>query len=232
MWGKNARSIVTATALLAACTGSPGSTTVADTETAAHPHEPAVQWLSTMGPPGRYRFATTFDNVVEDPFQITVDVPDGYEGFAEVAALKQGTSQTGLSTLAVGDIYADACHWDGAVVGGTSTADEVVDALVNQAGLQVTEPTWITVDGFAGTYLERTVPMGTDLSRCHQGEFRVYLDRAGGNRYLDPGQRDLLWVVDVDGVPLVIDAAFADGADLIVRHQIFEMVESIQIDQL
>jgi hypothetical protein len=79
--------------------------------------------------------------------------------------------------------------------------------------------------------MERTVPARTNLGRCDQAQFRVWLDTGGGERYLGgPRQVDLLWIVDVDGVPLVIDASLAAGATAQGRAELLEMVESIQID--
>ena len=44
------------------------------------------------------------------------------------------------------------------------------------------------------------------------------------------GQLGLLWVLDVEGVPLVIEAALDAGTSAQVRAELLQMVESIQID--
>ncbi len=54
--------------------------------------------------------------------------------------------------------------------------------------------------------MERAVPATVDLSTCDLRQFRVYRSPDVGGRLLESGQRQLLWIVDVDGVPLVIDA--------------------------
>jgi hypothetical protein len=56
------------------------------------------------------------------------------------------------------------------------------------------------------------------------------VDPNGEERYVYPGQLDLLWIVDVDGVPLVIDASLDPGTSAEVRAELLQMVESIQID--
>jgi len=55
-----------------------------------------------------------------------------------------------------------------------SSTDGMAAALGSQEGLRVSAPTAVTVDGFAGTYLERLVPNGTDFRECDLGEFHVY----------------------------------------------------------
>lgn len=44
---------------------------------------------------------------------ITIDVPDGYQSVGEAVVLKDGVSQTSVSTLAISDGYADPCRWQG-----------------------------------------------------------------------------------------------------------------------
>jgi hypothetical protein len=79
--------------------------------------------------------------------------------------------------------------------------------------------------------MERTVPARTNLGRCDQAQFGVWLDTGGGERYLGrPRQVDLLWIVDVDDAPLVIDASLAAGATARGRAELLQTEESIQID--
>jgi hypothetical protein len=94
----------------------------------------------------------------------------------------------------------------------------------------VSTPTDTRVDGYAGMYLERTVPTGTKLTDCDGNEFRPWLGTDGGARYILPGQLDLLWIVDVDGVPLVIDVAIRSPRWAHVRAELIQIVESIRID--
>jgi hypothetical protein len=184
---------------------------------------------------GRYVF-TSFDPGLDASHRITIDVADGYAGFERWAAIKSGTSQTAVSTMAIGDVYADACQWKGALLdrSAISSTDEVVAALTSQKGLRVSTPTDVTLDGFAGTYMERRVPARTNLSDYDGGQFWVYLDASrgspGGSRYLVPGELQLLWILDVEGVPLVLDASLNPGTSAQIRAELVQMVESVRID--
>ena len=182
--------------------------------------------------PGTYSFST-FVPDFDASHRITMSVPDGYEGGGGYVALKlDRTSQTGVSVWAVGDVYADPCDRVGSLLDppAGSSVDGLVAALASQQGLRVSTPISVTVDGFPATYMERTVPAGTDIAGCHGGEFRVWLATDGGARYLDPGQQDLLWILDVDGVPLVIDAALEAGISAQDRAEIIRIAESVRID--
>ena len=181
--------------------------------------------------PGRYVFASS-DPGLDASHRITIDVPDGYRGFEGVAAVKIGTDQTAVSTTTIEGVYADACRWEGTLDrSAVSSTDDVVAALASQKGLRASTPTGVTVDGLAGTYMERRVPASTDPSDCDGGQFRVYPTADDGERYLGgAGQLSLLWVVDVDGVPLVIEASLDAGTSAQIRAELVQMVESIRID--
>jgi hypothetical protein len=182
--------------------------------------------------PGRYVF-TTDDPNLDASYRVTMDVPEGYLGLGGGAILKPGTSQTGVSTWAIGNVYADACQWRGTLLdrSAISSTDDLVAALANQKGLWVSTPTDVTIDGFAGTYMERTFPARMSLTDCDGVQFRVWLDAGGGVRWLgSPGQLDLLWILDVDGAPLVIDVALEVDAPAHDRAELLRMVDSIRID--
>ena len=215
------------------------------TDTTEIPTEQAIPPLpsgSPSGPlePGRYVF-TSSDPGLDASHRITIEVPDGYVGFDGVAAVKAGTNRgPAVITLAISGVYADACQWKGTLLDGSavSSNDDVVAALANQKGLRVSTPTGVTVDGFAGTYMERTVPAQTRISDCDGAKtpgdqepvFKVYRSPGFGDRLLRAGQLGLLWVLDVEGVPLVIEAALDAGTSSQVRAELLQMVESIQID--
>jgi hypothetical protein len=208
----------------------PGST-VTPTPTPAA--SPIPELSSATGPlaPGTY-VVSTLDPEFDASHRITIDVPDGYEGFEGFAVGPSGGDQTKVSVWVVGYVYEDPCHRRGTPmeVAVASSVESLVAALANQRGLHTSTPTDIEVDGYTGMYLERTVPAGTTLTDCDGNEFRPWLGTDYGARYILPGQIDLLWIVDVDGVPLVIDAAIGSPRWEHVRDELLQMVESIRID--
>ena len=174
--------------------------------------------------PGRYVFS-------DAALELTIDVPDGYSSVGGAAVLKNGFTQTSVSTLAINGVYADPCRWQGGNPSAISSTDEAVAALASQKGLRVSAPTEVTVDGFAATYLERRVPNGTDVSDCDLGEFHVFTSPEWGDRWLGSGGHlQQLWILDIDGVPLVIDASVQPETSAKVKEELLKMVQSIQID--
>jgi hypothetical protein len=95
----------------------------------------------------------------------------------------------------------------------------------------VSTPTDVTLAGFAGKRMGRTVPAGVNLADCDDGQFRFWLDAGGGERNTPfTGEHQELWVLDVDGVPLVIEAAWPSEASASVQAELIQMVKSVHID--
>ena len=180
-------------------------------------------------PPGRYAFTSYSD--LDDSYWITMDVPSGWGG-NDGHVIFKGPGQ-GISTWVVRNVYADPCAWTGTLLDppAGSSVDRLVAALAAQKDRHASTPTHVTVDGFTGTYMELTTPAGIDLAGCDGGQFRSWVD-SGGSRYTEPGQRDMLWIIDVDGIPLVIDAALGAGTTRRDRAERTRIVESAQIEPL
>jgi hypothetical protein len=187
---------------------------------------------------GRY-VITTYNAAFNASHRITIDVPDGYEGVGFGVGLQVlktpvsvSGSDTGVALYDVGYSFADACNWSG-TQSPISSADELVAALAGQQGLRPSPPTDVIVSGSSGTFMELTVPAQTKLDRCRSGRMQAWALTGDGSSWIwlnNPGQHDLLWILEVDGLPLVIDAFLAADASAQDRAELLQMVESIQID--
>jgi len=92
-----------------------------------------------------------------------------------------------------------------------------------------TSPTEIVVDGYAGTAIELTVPADLDFATCWAGEFRSWTNTEDAARFHQgPGQHDLLWIIDVDGTRVVIDAGFYEGTSAADMAELQAILDSIQ----
>ncbi len=151
-------------------------------------------------------------------------------------------------------VFSDACHPSGGYhPGPVRTLDDLVAALTEQQGwAEVTTPTDISIDGYAGKAFQRTAP--TDMTDCDRHSlthnntrvpnfddgapgfpnFQSWEspDGLGGGGYYEPGVIETLWVVDLDGTVVVIAtqlwpepaaAAHPDFADAVL--------DSIRIDR-
>lgn len=129
------------------------------------------------------------------------------------------------------DVYGDPCTWSSTRPQQPNTsADEIAAALVAQPMRDATA-TEITVDGYTGRAVELTVPASLDFADCDNGEFRSWVQGGDSARFHQgPGQQDVVWIIDVDGTPLVINAAFFDETPSAVQTELRAILDSIQIE--
>jgi hypothetical protein len=188
--------------------------------------------VSPSTPPNSDAVLETLDTDFDAKYRITMHLLDGYTQAGGNPVVFGTDDGQGISAWTVGNVYADPCHSAGTLllppigpsVGG------LVAGLASQKNHPSSEATDVTLDGFSGKYMELTVPAGVHLADCDAGEFRTWTHTMGGQRSLEPGQRDLLWIVDVDGTRLVIDAALGSETTQQDRADRIHMVESIRIE--
>jgi len=179
--------------------------------------------------PERHTF-TTYDPALDGSYEITMKLLDGYGGDPGDQVVFGSDGGQGISTWTVGNVYAKPCRSTLLDPPIDSSVDALIAGLASQRGRHATTPTDVQVDGYVGKYIEMTVPPSINVADCAHGEYRTWTDPTEGNRYLEAGQRDLLWILDVDGARLVIDAALGPKTTEQDREDRIQMVKSIQID--
>jgi hypothetical protein len=190
--------------------------------------------------PGTY-FIDEVDGIATPRIFVTVGA--GWSGSGSGVSL----SKDGRTDNGIGDggriafrrptnVFSDACHWkDGDRPGGrATTVDGFVAALTEQGGwADVTTPSEISIDGYAGKAFRRTAP--TDILACdtlggtgtpsQQDGLRPSF---GGDR---PGDIETVWVLDVDGTVVVIEAKEYPEASAAARAEIAAVLDSIRIER-
>ena len=145
----------------------------------------------------------------------------------------------------VDEVYAHPCQWQGTLIQPGPGVEDLVTALVDVPLRNATSPTVVEVGGYPGLSLEWSVP--ADLEFDDEGNFTDCDGDAGGpsdfrswtgvggpsTRYHQgPGQVDRLWILDVTGKRLVIDAFSMPEATDEEITQVQQIVDSIRfIDQ-
>jgi hypothetical protein len=210
------------TVILAACTSTGEDTHQGTTGPSAtfQSSEPTTYVLKTLDP--------DFDAA----YRITMQLLDGY---APTRGVVFGTDNgQGMSVWTVGNVYAEPCHWAGTLLDPPidTSVDGLVAGLTSQKRRHATAPSAVSLSGYTGKYMELTTPAGIDLADCDGGQFRTWIDPMGGQRNSEPGQRDLLWIVDVDGTRLVIDSALGPETTPQDRAERTQMVESVRIEPI
>ena len=135
----------------------------------------------------------------------------------------------------------DPRHWQGQAFDPGPGVANLVAALVAQKMRNATTPTDVTLAGYAGKYLEWSVP--ADMKSSAWSEFDACDVVSGdhnfnswgtaygvGYRYEEvPGQVDHLWVLDVKGQRLVVDATYSPGTSQAERAELQQVVDLLRL---
>jgi hypothetical protein len=144
----------------------------------------------------------------------------------------------------VDEVYGHPCQWKGTLSQPGPTVDDLAKALVDRPLRNATQPIDITLDGYAGKSLEWSVPADfeiddrgdfpdCDLTDDGHRDFKSWTGKGwAGNRYQQgPGQVDRLWILDIDGARLVIDAFDMPSATSAERQELLDVVASIRFER-
>ncbi len=120
-----------------------------------------------------------------------------------------------MTPWAVRNLTVDPCRAIGAgeldpPVG--PTIDDLAAGLVAQAQGNASTPTDVTVGGYPAKRLELSLPDGLDPATCEGGEFSRWAESnsTGGHLWVT-GQRNIVYVIDVDGARTLIDTVYQPG---------------------
>ena len=173
------------------------------------------------------------ENPADDTIRISFTVPDGWHGAPRnsVSAPTTGAPDGAWLVFTRGaSLYSDPCHSTpppDIAVG--PTVDDFANALVAHPTLDVTTPVDVTLAGFTGKYMDLTVPDPMCPSRTDPVTDQEYWVWEPGFFGQGPGHRWHLWILDVNGIRVVIQAM--DFAATSAQHQaeLQAIVQSIQI---
>jgi hypothetical protein len=112
----------------------------------------------------------------------------------------------------IDQVNADACHWAENVWRPMTTAQQLIDALANQPGMEVTAPRSVNLGGTPATLVEISIPAGFDTHVCDDLRLR-FLNRNYGAEY-PPAAGHTFWfyVIDTAHPSIVVAHAFADAS--------------------
>ena len=128
------------------------------------------------------------------------------------------------------DVYADPCHWATTIPATPATTpDEIAAAFADQASTEATAPLDVTVGGYAGKAITLQVPISFDLPNATReekfadcdstifGYYGVQGETEPARNAQGAGQIDELWILDVDGSVVILDATYSPStpADLV-----------------
>jgi len=134
-------------------------------------------------------------------------------------------------------VYADPCAWSTTRPDTpATTVDEAVAALAAQGLRDASAPVDITLGGYTGKAITLHVPDDANLADCDEGIFAMFQESAVSgvdavSRYAQgPGQIDEVWILDVDGLMVVIDWAHYAGTPQADVDELRAIVDSITFE--
>ena len=151
------------------------------------------------------------------PIRLVLTLPAGWAG----EEWNVETTDVALGLYPVDNVYGDPCHWQGSLpdppVG--TTVDDLATALANQPTRDATVDD-VTLGGYRGKVVHMSVPADINFGDCDLGQFANWSE-AGldtPSRYAQgPGQLEDVYILDVHGTRVVLDASWlpsAPAADL------------------
>lgn len=173
----------------------------------------------------------------DDAIRITFTVPEGWAGIGgTIFRTVEANSPPGGAGLLFSRgpwLFSKPCGLQPApdVPTGT-TVDDFVTALVDHPELDVTSPMDVTLAGYSGKYLELQAPanIATNQDSPAPGECSYYFVWDPGIYAQGPNHLWHIWVLDVDGIRVVIRADTYPGTTAAVQAQLTAIVNSIQIE--
>lgn len=170
----------------------------------------------------------------------TVKVPDGWSTENGRFIVEEGRDALGMSVWDVGEVPRHPCHWRGTETTPGSSVGDLVEALTSQRLRNATAPTDVTLAGHEGRYLDLSVSEDwiatgdSDFRGCDDPgnghhDFVSWWGRDGGERWQQiAGQIDRLWVLDVDGQTLLVDATYSPDTSASDREELEQVVVSLR----
>lgn len=166
---------------------------------------------------------------------LTVSLPAGWTGNTSGPYL----ANVGKGTEEIGGVYfqlfeqvaVDPCQSEQGFVDPPvgPTADDLVTALSNMPGIEVTDVSDVTVDGFSGTRLTISAPDSFDDCSLSDDGYVIWRLPLGATYAPGPGDATQVWILDVGGERLVIDAPDVPGSTEEERAEIQAVVDSLEI---
>jgi hypothetical protein len=192
--------------------------------------------------------------ISDDKVRVTVDVAaPGWSPYREFEAMyKNDDGLDAPDTVGAGllawawpagtefNVFGDPCQWHTtSPETPATTPDEIAAAFADQAQTEATAPVDVTVGGYAGKAVTLHVPMSYEVpgatreeefGDCDDDAFALYgieSDEPTHERNVQgPGQIDELWILDVDGSIVILDAAYSPATPAELVEELRALAES------
>jgi hypothetical protein len=204
------------------------SVAVAPTIPALPERNPAITPFATIPPVPATVGSNELVPAGETPVRLTVALPEGWTHVTDstfTTSVGSGSPSVALSAWSLMHVNVFPCRWSAEIFADDDlmrTPQGQAQALASWWGQDpgmpansnaaiaplATKPERKTLGGFPAWYLEVLIPTRLDLALCDGGELILWHAATGeARRSLGPGELSSIWVVDVNGEPIVVDLA-------------------------
>lgn len=161
--------------------------------------------------------------------------------------------EVAFSVWTVNRVYDDPCNWQESPLSEIDLSDDQVHinfheattgstvrsplhgGLANQIGRNASGLISVELGGQPALKIELSVPAQLDLATCDLGQFRSWtgLSATGddANAHHTPGQIDVVYMVDVDRAPLVIDVSHMPATSASDLAELEAILASMIVDR-
>ena len=166
-----------------------------------------------------------------DSLRFTVTVPDGWSGIdtAIWVADNQPPDGAALGFHRGAWLLSDPCQKTDSWIPVGPTVADFVDAVAAHPILDTTEPVDVTLGGFSGKYFDLQAPADVSTDAKYNPDCPQYRPWDPGIYAQGPSHRWHLWVLDVEGVRVVVQSMDYPGTSAQHQAELRAMVESIKI---
>jgi hypothetical protein len=175
--------------------------------------------------PGRYALPPV--GPLNEPVAV-VDIPAGYGTwgpfiYADKPAEPEDPLSIGL--WVVTGVYMNPCAESNEV--SPRSVRATADALLQQRLTSATRPRDVDLAGYHGLYMEVMTPTNLDYGTCDDAEVNLWEGRPDGGYWTRmPGMVERLWILDVEGQPMVIHMAVPPSATGPQIHALTDVLEA------
>jgi len=179
--------------------------------------------------PGRYALPPL--GAIDEPYAV-VHVPAGYRSwysFIEAVEPVEPGDPLMLGLWAITGVYLNPCTESNEVPATSVRA--TVDAFLQQRFTSPSRPRKVELAGHHGLYMEVTTPTELDYGACDDAEMNLWEGRPDSTYWTAmPGMVNRLWILDVDGHPLVVQLAVPPSATRPQIHAMTNIVETVTFE--
>jgi hypothetical protein len=131
--------------------------------------------------------------------------------------------------IRVASLLTDPCQYGSPRIPVGPTVADFINAVADHPSLDTTAPVDVELAGYSGKDFELLVPADTSMCTREPGGPPQYRPFEPAIYAQGPGQRGHQWVLDVDGVRVVVQSFDFAGTPAARRAELQAIVDSIKI---